>query len=278
MSLALAPEMGGALLSLAFAGQDVLRPTPNDATDVVETACFSLVPYANRIAHGRFDFGGRTATIAPNMPGQAHPLHGEGWREPWTVEARGPTSAVLALEPAASVWPWAYRARQTVGLAASSLTLELEVTNLDAAPGPFGLGWHPFFPHAATARLKASTDGAWMVDAERLPTAWAAGAPLANWRAGAAVRGHGPIDHCHTGWTGTACIDLGPNRPSVRLSASPELGWLHVFAPPGEPYFCVEPVSHAPNALNMADPEAQGVRRLAPAETLRAWMRLDISV
>ena len=53
----LKPERGGAMLTLDWRGRPVFRPTPEDATDILETACFPLVPYANRIADGRFHFG-----------------------------------------------------------------------------------------------------------------------------------------------------------------------------------------------------------------------------
>jgi len=275
LQVALAPDLGGAVLSFTCAGQDVLRPTPGGVTDVLQTACFPLVPYANRIAEGRFRFGGRTATLARNMAGQAHPLHGDGWRGAWAVEASGADFATLMFEPARPEWPWRYRARQAFRLTAQGLTVELEVTNLDDAPGPFGLGFHPYFPNAGEAQLTAETTGVWMPDAQLLPSRHVAGQPLADWRAGAAVRSDRLIDHCHTGWDGVTRIDLGPGRPSLRLTASTDLSWLHIYAPPEEDFFCVEPVSHAPNAVNMADPPAQGVHVLRPDETLRAWMRLD---
>jgi aldose 1-epimerase len=273
LRLTLDPELGGAITSLTHDGEDLLRPTPEGATDVLQTACFPLVPYANRIADGRFSFGGRTAALSRNMAGQAHPLHGDGWRGAWQVEARGPDFVSLAFEPETTEWPWRYRASQAFRLRPDSLTVELAVTNLDDAPGPFGLGFHPYFPHSATARLTARTTGIWRSSADLLPVELA---PAAPWADGAAVRTEELVDHCHTGWAGPARIDLGSDRRSLELTASPELGWLHVFAPPGEDFFCVEPVSHAPNAVNMADPAANGVRVLAPGQTFSAWMRFDL--
>jgi aldose 1-epimerase len=273
LRLAFDPVLGGAITSLTHDGQDLLRPTPDGATDVLETACFPLVPYANRVADGRFSFGGRTAALSRNMAGQAHPLHGDGWRGAWQVEARGGDFATLHFEPGTTEWPWRYRARQTFRLRPDGLTVELAVTNLDNAPGPFGVGFHPYFPHSATARLTACTTGVWRSSADLLPVELT---PAAPWAGGAAVRTERLLDHCHTGWAGSARIDLGPGRPSLDLTASPDLRWLHVFAPPTEDFFCVEPVSHAPNAVNMADPQAHGVRVLAPGETLSAWMRLDL--
>ena len=42
-------------------------------------------------------------------------------------------------------------------------------------------------------------------------------------------------------------------------------------------YFCVEPVSHVSNAIQMADPAAHGLVGLPAGETLEAWMTIDIA-
>jgi aldose 1-epimerase len=270
LGLTLAPALGGSVLAFRQGEVDLLRPTPPGAADVLEAASFPLVPFANRIAGGRFGFGGRAAVLPPNMDGQAHPLHGDGWRGAWIVEAADAASATLAFLPQGSAWPWLYRARQTARLDDRGLLLELAVTNLDDSPGPFGVGFHPYFPHSPTARLTAGTTGVWEASDDLLPVREIQASP---WAEGRAVRSDILLDHCHTGWDGEARIELGP--ATLRLTASPELRRLHVFAPPGEDFFCVEPVSHAPNALNMADAAGQGVRTLGPGETFGAWMRLE---
>ena len=54
--------------------------------------------------------------------------------------------------------------------------------------------------------------------------------------------------------------------------------YLVVYTPQDTPFFCVEPVSHVNNALNMADPMAHGVRCLAPGQTLQASFGLHVAV
>jgi aldose 1-epimerase len=272
LRLVLDPALGGALLSFRKGDVDLLRPTPAGASDVLQTASFPLVPYSNRIAHGQFAWGGRSGALPRNMAGQAHPLHGDGWLGPWLVETSGPASATLGFTPQGSAWPWRYRAAQTVRLDAQGLTLELAVTNLDDAPGPFGLGFHPFFPDSPTARLTARTTGMWEASPDILPIREVAVSP---WAEGHPVRGKQLIDHCFAGWDRQAVIELAPGKPRLRLTASERLNWLHVYAPADQDIFCVEPVSHAPNALNMADPLAQGMWPLSPGETATGWMRLS---
>ena len=57
--LTLDPQRGGAIREFSCDGRDVLRPTPESAgDDPLDMACFPMVPFVNRIADGRFDFGG----------------------------------------------------------------------------------------------------------------------------------------------------------------------------------------------------------------------------
>ena len=155
MTLELAPELGGAVTAFTHDGVALLRSTPNDADDVLQTAAFPLVPFANRIGHGRVAFGGRQLVLAANLPGDPHPLHGEGWLGAWSVERATGDHAVLAFAPQAGAWPWTYVARQTFRVDPRGMTLRLEMINTDTVPAPAGLGWHPSFPQGGAARLTA---------------------------------------------------------------------------------------------------------------------------
>ena len=65
----LLPSLGGAIAYLTRDGRDVLRRAPEGVDDPLATGCFPLVPYANRIAHGRFSFAGAAFLLgAASMP------------------------------------------------------------------------------------------------------------------------------------------------------------------------------------------------------------------
>src|SRR5215813_9076472 len=67
MRLVLAPRLGGSIREFKWRGEDVLRPASAGAgDDPFQMACFPMVPFANRVAHGRFDFDGRTVRLLPN--------------------------------------------------------------------------------------------------------------------------------------------------------------------------------------------------------------------
>jgi len=273
MRLELSPGLGGAVTALSCRGVDWLRRTPDEARDVLQTACFPLVPFANRIAGGRVAFGDRIARLPPNLSGTPHPIHGEGWRGAWEVAELEADRAALVFTGGLGGWPFRYVARQEIRLDRRGVTLGLSITNTDDVPAPAGLGFHPYFPEAHRARLTAQVDGMWLTDPERLPTRRVTEGLPADWRRGAAVAACGLIDNCHTGWTGEASVELGVTH--LRLAASPELAFLQVYTPPGEAWFCVEPVSHRPDALNAADPLGEGVRVLAPGVTLAVEFRIE---
>ena len=270
-------HLGGALAGLQFQGLEVLRRVAPDIDEPLESSGFALMPFANRIAHGRFRIGTRAVQLQPNAPGQTHPLHGHAWREPWTVESREAGRLALAYEHAAGEWPWAYRARQVFTLSESGLEVMLVLENHAAESMPAGIGWHPYLRRTPAARLRAPVKGVWLADAQCLPTALAPPGQIWDFSRGAPVP-QTLVDHCYTGWNGRADLVLPEEQVCVRIEAQEPLRWLHVYSPPGEAFVCLEPVSHMPDALNRIEPPAvSGLRLLAPGEALRARVTLTVS-
>ncbi len=272
-----APHIGGSILSLTRAGRAILRPTPQEGVDelaVRRTACYPLVPYANRIAGGRFFWNGAAYCLRENFPASRHPLHGVGWRRAWHVFRADEQCCELHLQhrPAGDDlhdWPFAFDATQVIRLDAAGLTLRLSITNAQSAEAPLGLGLHPLFPRGGTERLTFSAAGAWCNNAEMLPSAPVSGGPWDH-SASQAI-GAQALDHDFIDWRGTAVIEA-PGVPAVRLGASSIFSTLRVFTPPGKDFFAVEPVSHSADAINRAD--CAGMFRAPPGACLAGSMTI----
>jgi len=278
LRLELLPELGAAVATLRYRGGDVLRPTPAGVSDPFETAAFALVPFANRIANGLFRFGGREVRIERNAPGQAHPLHGHAWRRPWRIDSAERERVILSFEHPADSWPWRYAAGQTLTLHDDRLEVQLAIENRDLRAMPAGLGWHPYFHKGRGARLEAHLEGVWLVDEECLPLRLAPGTRFGQWDRGDELARPELIDHCHTGWSGTARILLPEEGLRLALTASPPLRWLHIYSPPDQDFFCIEPVSHMPDAVNRPEPPAiTGLVLLQPGEQLEVRVTLIVS-
>jgi len=134
---------------------------------------------------------------------------------------------------------------------------------------PAGLGFHPYFPREEGDRFDARVGGKWNMSAYLLPTDHERGASEDYWQ-GRQLPVDVSLDHCFTEWGGKLLIERANMR--VSLTASEELGLLHVYAPIGADFFCAEPVSHMPDALNrLGEPDHMQV--LQPDETLKASIR-----
>lgn len=265
----LRPEIGGCLASLDRGGVPVLRRMPGNAGDPLQSACFPLVPYCNRIAAGRFSFAGREIVIPPNMPPQSHPLHGSGWQRAWRVLRADRASVLLEDDCPAGDWPWAYCAHQHVALDEGGCTIRLLVENRSPTAAPMGLGLHPYFRRSAgvsvafQAAEMLGIDDAFLPDGTHYPANH-----LARWTTGAGLPDR-LVDHCFTGWSGHATISDTLGRIDVRGFGTPA---CHVFAAPGTDALCIEPVSHTPDALNRAPSE---MTLLPPGGAAGIAMRIE---
>jgi aldose 1-epimerase len=182
----LLPHLGGAVGSFTVEGHAVLRPTPEHATDPLETACFPLVPYPNRIAAGRFTFAGKAYAIPPNHPAFPHPLHGLGWLKPWAVTAQTQNTAALTCSHKADEnWPWDWSATQRFELSEHALRITLELVNGAEQAMPAGLGLHPYFVRRAGDALRFAAAGVWHNDEAMLPVRPGAADALGDFKHGA---------------------------------------------------------------------------------------------
>lgn len=266
----LRPEIGGCLAALTREGVPVLRTMAEGADHPLQSGCFALVPYCNRIAEGRFEWGERSVEIAPNLPPQLHPLHGLGWLLPWRVVRSDAASALLEhAHDGTGEWPWAYVAHQHVALDTTGATIRLIVQNRSNEPAPMGLGLHPYFRRSPDTVVNFTAEAMLGIDEEFLPDGARHPAEMfAPWNAGAELPGE-LVDHCFAGWSGSATITDAQGTIAVRGFGAPH---CHVYAPPGGAELCVEPVNHTPDALNRA-PEAMTV--LPPGCAAGIAMRIE---
>jgi aldose 1-epimerase len=279
--LDLCPRWGGAIAAFHKGVRALLRPASGTFLrrgDPRLAACFPLVPFSNRIADGRFRFRGRIYELAKNFPPEPHAIHGQGWQNPWVVAAASADRAELTFRHGVSGTPFDYRARQIFTLRENGLEVALEVTNAGHGPMPAGIGLHPYFPRTEGVTLRARLDHVWLPDERKipqqrvpLPAAWdfARGLPLAQL----------DLDHCFGGWDGRAELHWPETDLTLVIETTPPLGHLVIYVPPGQDFFCIEPVSHVNDGFNLVERgvEGTGVRVLAPGQTLAGSIRFRVA-
>lgn len=282
----IAPVVGGALTGFTLADRDVLRPTSAAtlaAQGVRGCASYPLVPYSNRIAHAQLAWQQRPHALARNFGDHPHAIHGVGWQRAWTVEDAGPAHATLVLRHApigadALAWPFAFTARQHIALAAgvdgAVLTLSLAIASDDAAPFPFGLGWHPFLPHFADTLLQWDATGVWRNDDTQLPIAHVATPPA--WRYAAPRAPATGLDNVFTHWRGVARLRSATQGLCTTLTADAACTHLVVYVPAECNFLAIEPVTHMTDAFNRAErgETGTGTRVLGPGAAFSCTMRI----
>jgi aldose 1-epimerase len=268
---------GGGLTKCVFRGQEILRSmsrSPSRKGAESSLCYYPLVPFFNRIKHGRFTFEGQAVQLEPNLVGHPHALHGHGWQAEWRVLQANATSCVLCFEHVpADGWLWRYRAVEKFSLAANVLRIELMLENLAAGPMPAGLGFHPFFPRVASARLRAAARRLSQGGAEQFPSASGEIPPALDFRHARPVLDARGLDHCYSGWDGSATVQWADAPWRVELTAEP-LEHLHLYVAEDRNVFCVEPVSHSLDAFNFGETDAHAALALAAGAQRTALLAL----
>ncbi|EIV92987.1 aldose 1-epimerase family protein [Frankia sp. QA3] len=244
-----------------------------------------LLPWPNRIANGRYTFGGTTHQLPVNEVALGNASHGLTRWSAWELERLGPAAvrATFILR-AQSGYPFAIGFATEYHLGADGLTVTMTATNLGSQPAPVGMGAHPYLMIVGTDGSTVRADDVELTipagtrletDDRSIPTGAqeVAGGPF-DFRRPRPV-GSLALDTCYTD------LDRDPDgRSRVRLSA-PGGGsvtvwmdetWQYVQVFTGDTLspqerrrsIAVEPLTCPANAFNSGD----GLRVLDPADSV----------
>jgi aldose 1-epimerase len=267
-------HLGGSISGFEWQHEPLMRPAIGPL--VTDSACFPMLPFCNRIAFGAFRHRDKTIELKPNFPGHdhPHPLHGYGWLAEWEVVEYSAQSAVMRHRHAGGDWPWPYVAEQRFVVTAAGLEHSIALTNTGDCEMPAGLGFHPYFPRTSETLYHGCHSGEWQTDADGLPRALVRDDTPIDWWQGAPI-GTRPVDTVYSGREGALEI-IWPDRDiSLRMFPSANLTHTAVFAPRDEDWFCVEPMSHATDAVN-ARPGQAPMAEIAPGQRIEASVRYEI--
>lgn len=269
MHLKVRPDLGASIEGLWLRSLPVLRSKPGISSPR-ESGCYPLVPYSNRIAHGRMHWLGQAHALQPLFAREPHSIHGTGWRSGWDVLAQSEASLVLQYQHTdIAGWPFPFVCVQSFLLTEEALTLSLHITNQADGQAPVGLGWHPYLVKRHGAKVKFSASGRWEMGQDKLPTQQLPYEGLDECCDDLCV------DNCFDGWSGV--VEVRDDALHTRIESS--LNRMVVFTDPARDFIALEPVSHVNNALGQvrtgAELAALGVQTLAPGQSYAASMRIS---
>lgn len=261
LRLELFPAGGGAITRLArrsSAGRwvELMRPTSAEGIarrEPLLMSCFPLVPYCDLVTGGGFDFGGVHYHLPRNHPGIADPIHGEGWISEWQSLNVSEHEATLELNHRAAQegFPFAYTASLRFLLGEDRLLVGISVRNDDPRPMPAGIGIHPYFQRTSDTMVRVNCARVWPAEAvtKRLPaipvpSEWDFRAPR--------TLGEVDLDNSFAWWDCRYDIEWRSERTRLTVTADPIFRNLLIFVPKGGDHFCMEPISNAMDAFNLA--------------------------
>lgn len=256
----------------------ILSPL-NMPEDGLSAGCFIMAPFANRILGGRFNLAGQEIIFPMNRPEAGMACHGLARDLRWSIKEQRTDSVALNCLYAEDDYPWRFSMAMSVTLADEGISIGLELRNLGRELLPFGFGLHPYFPRRQQTSVTFSSTGAYSKDSWGLPCE-----PLVE---PAGIVSGMPtelencigIDTCFLNWQpSVAYIDWPNENARMSLSAAGAFRHLHLFVPENRDVFCIEPVSHLPDAINRSflDPSAS-MHVLSRDEALAATLQLQMS-
>lgn len=280
------PAFGGRITGFRHGDRELFASIPEDGSRDLDApasgGCFPLVPWSNRIRDARLVLDGETFDLAATELPAGHAIHGHGLRRIWESERDGGTVRMHYVHDAgAQGWPWPYRAAQVVSVDEDGMSVTLSVVNAGEGAMPAGLGLHPYFPRTAGTRVTLPVETAWPpTEAEKFPTEGGKPVPVEQdlGRPSPVPLG---LDQGFGGWARTAEIVWPDQGVALTMTGEGPLDHVIVYTPPHRDYFCIEPVTHAIDAANLAENQGlagTGHVMLAPGAELSVTLRFTIKV
>lgn len=271
---------GGTVLGFWYRREDgsrqpLLRSSRTEAGPL-ESACFPLVPFGNRLRNNSFECVGKRFHLTPNVDFDPLYLHGDGWINPWTIVEQDRHRIVLRYRHGANASnPYDYEAEQVFALDNERLRLTLSVVNHGARVLPFGLGWHPYFPLTPQTTLMAPARRYWTEGPGHLPVEAAAIPGDLDFSLPRRLPERW-INNMFEDWSGNAQIHWPESGMSLEMTASAALRHAMIFRPATDPaadaWFCLEPMSHLADGHAMTD--GGGLVQLEPQQSFSVALEL----
>jgi aldose 1-epimerase len=262
---AIVTELGANLRSLRY--RDLPLIAEYDADEVPPAGAGELLlPWPNRVDHGRYSFGGQDYQLDLSEPATGNAIHGLTRWASWQLLASGPDNVELALRLLGRPgYPFFLELRAVYRVSADSgLEVTVRASNTGSRPAPYGTGSHPYL--RATAGLV--DECALRLPADRWLAADDRGIPVGepqdvngtqfDFRTGRQI-GSTRLDHALTGLArdaaGRAWAGLAGPEGSLALWAGTGYEWLQVFT--GDALgpdrrrraLAIEPMTCPPNAF-----------------------------
>ncbi|RRO17190.1 aldose 1-epimerase [Flavobacteriaceae bacterium 14752] len=266
-------HQGGRLKCLSFKDTPIIDDLENKTYDKSHAGAI-LFPFVNRIKEGQYDFAGQSYQLECNEPGCGNAIHGLVFNKTFEIEETEEKSdyakvklSYIEKDPPQG-FPFQYKINLTYTLTEASLSLKLEVKNIDKTPFLFNTGWHPYFcvSNFDTDFLGFKTDKQ-VIFNDKMIALGTAKALIAN----PYSLKNKTLDDCFV--LSDKAVEFYTDHYKATITGRPKSDFLQIYAPPGEKRLAIEPMTGISDSFN----HKKGIQILKPNEIKTETWTIDLS-
>ena len=273
----LSPEMGASVTKFKDkkSGKDIFRPFPKtkkiNRKNCYFSGYFLTVPYFGAIHKKTFLYQKKYISLPRTHPLEPDTIHGEGWVNKWKIKKKSKTFVELNFyHNGKTGFPHKYLVLQKFSLLKTSLKIFVQIKNIDSSPFECGIGFHPWF-HIGNNSKISSNSFSYIQNAKN------------NFKRKKLTKNKFldlnkyKIDETFLGWNGKSKLELNDDI-ILEINNKKNVKNLHVYTPPGENFFCIEPVTNVRDSfyLKKYSKEYNGLKNLQKNKKFEAEVEFKL--
>ena len=299
-SVSIVPSVGNITYEFNVGGRSILWTPYKSPAELKQNPVMGgipfLAPWANRLSGDQYWVNGREYKIDSAIKNIrrdtfGHPIHGLVLFAPWTTteltanESEARVSSRLDLSDRSdwlAQFPFPHTLTMTHSLRDGGLTVRLHVANQAEQAVPLSMGFHPYFSVPGgdrdRCRVHLPVRSRLLLDSEMLPTSevepWD---PDSSFDLAGRSFDDGFTNLVRTAG-GDAILRAEGGGHLLEVGFGPRFQVAVLYAPPGKPFLCFEPMTAITNAFNLAhEGKYGGLQHVAPGESWEEqfWIRVE---
>ena len=276
--LEISPEMGASITKFKniISGENIFRPLSNKKKLIKKNCYFSgyfaTVPYFGAIANKTFLYKKKYVSLPKTHPLEPDTIHGEGWVNKWKIKSKSKISTELVFNHGGKKgFPFKYQVNQEFALKNKSLFINISITNIDKESFNCGIGFHPWFNITKFSRIYSNN------------FTYIKEYPKKVYKKKLFSRNNFldlnkfKIDKTFIDWNGKAKLKINKDT-TIEIKNKKNINNLHVYSPPNENFFCIEPVTNIGDAymIKKYSKIYQGLKVLKPNKKFEAKVEFKL--
>ena len=249
--LEISPEMGGSITKFQNlkSKKNIFRPLSNKKK-IIKKNCyfasyFATVPYFGAIQKKSFLYKNKFISLPKTHPLEPDTIHGEGWVSKWKVKSKSTSSTELVFNHHGKKgFPFKYQVNQQFILKNKSLCINISIVNKDKESFNCGIGFHPWFNIHKNSKIYSNN---FSYIEEHKKNIFKK--KLFSNKKFLDLNKY-KIDKTFINWNGRSKLTIDKDT-AIEIINIKNIHNLHVYSPPKENFFCIEPVTNISDAYNI---------------------------